>query len=144
VTRPIGAGETVSVWGRFVLTLADLLALPIDDRRYAVQVDDARYLHTPSHLADGADLINHSCAPSLDFDGPIALVALRDIGPGEELTYDYAMADSLPLLDMDCDCGCGAETCRRRITSDSWRDPVLRAAYRGRFSPHLERRIAMA
>jgi len=138
--RPIAAGETVSVWGGYVLTLADLLALPIDDRRYAVQIDDARFLYTPSELADGADLINHSCAPNLGFDGPITLVALRDIGPGEELTYDYATADSTPLLDMDCDCG--AETCRRRITSDDWRDPALQAAYRGHFSPHLERRIA--
>jgi hypothetical protein len=138
--RPIAAGETVSIWGGFVLTVEELLALPLDDRRYAVQVDEARYLFTPSHLADGADLINHSCAPNLGFDGPIALVALRDVAAGEELTYDYAMADATPLLDMDC--GCGAERCRRRITSEDWRDPALQLAYRGRFSPHLERRIA--
>jgi len=137
--RAIAAGETVSVWGGYVLTLADLLALPLDDRRYAVQIDEARFLFTPTALADGADLINHSCAPNLGFDGPITLVALRDIEPGEELTYDYAMADATPLLDMDC--GCRAAGCRGRITSDDWRDPALQAAYRDRFSPYLARRI---
>lgn len=39
-----------------------------------------------------ARFINHSCKPNCEADGPdgrVFIVALRNIKPGEELTYDY-------------------------------------------------------
>ncbi|MBP9710726.1 MAG: SET domain-containing protein-lysine N-methyltransferase [Candidatus Pacebacteria bacterium] len=39
-----------------------------------------------------ARYINHSCAPNCEADGPsgkVFILALRNIKPGEELTYDY-------------------------------------------------------
>jgi hypothetical protein len=39
-----------------------------------------------------ARYINHSCAPNCEADGPagrVFILALRNINPGEELTYDY-------------------------------------------------------
>jgi hypothetical protein len=37
--------------------------------------------------------INHSCEPNVGLSGNTALVAMRDIGPGEELTTDFALLD---------------------------------------------------
>lgn len=39
-----------------------------------------------------ARYINHSCAPNCEADGPtgkVFILAIRNIKPGEELTYDY-------------------------------------------------------
>ncbi len=57
-------------------------------------------------------LQNHSCEPNTAFAG-LDIIALRDIGPGEELTIDYAtFCDSLlPAFD----CHCGSPKCRGRI-----------------------------
>ena len=35
--------------------------------------------------------VNHSCAPNMGFNGQVVLVAMRDVEPGEELTFDWAM-----------------------------------------------------
>jgi SET domain-containing protein len=65
-----------------------------------------------------ARFINHSCAPNLE---PIAigthmwLVALRDIAPGEELGYDYAIEldeAHTPTRKRLFPCACGAPECR--------------------------------
>jgi SET domain-containing protein len=61
--------------------------------------------------------INHSCAPNcetVEHRGKIWIKAIRDIAPGEELTYEYNLYDS----DEDnCDCYCGAKNCRGTMYS---------------------------
>lgn len=55
--------------------------------------------------------INHSCAPNCEAEedrGRIWIVALRDIAPGEELTYDYGFSASVA---RDHPCRCGAPDC---------------------------------
>jgi hypothetical protein len=69
----------------------------------------------------------------------ITLVTLRDIWPGEELCFDYAMSDSTPYCEFTC--GCGAPSCRGEITGNDWMLPELQARYDGYFSPYLQRRI---
>lgn len=55
--------------------------------------------------------INHSCAPNCESQqsrGRIWIVAVRDIAPGEELTYDYGFS----LAEhRDHPCRCGAAEC---------------------------------
>lgn len=63
-----------------------------------------------------AIFINHSCDPNceFDFDGDgVAVVASRDIAPGEELTLDYAYDASGPREV----CACGAAACRGTINA---------------------------
>ncbi len=66
-------------------------------------------------------LINHSCAPNSEAtieDGRIYIEALRDIRPGEELTYDYAFERDANTTDEDerlYACRCGAANCRGTI-----------------------------
>ena len=59
-----------------------------------------------------AMFINHSCDPNCeteeDEDGHVWVLALRDIEPGEELTYDYCLYDG----DGDAPCYCGSKKCR--------------------------------
>ena len=72
-----------------------------------------------------ARLINHSCSPNCEawIEGRrIFIHALRDIHPGEELSYDYG-------FDVDCykehPCRCGTPECVGHIVSrEQW--PELR------------------
>jgi SET domain-containing protein len=58
-----------------------------------------------------AKYINHSCEPNCEAvykRGHIYITALRDIAPGEELSFDYGY----PLRDcLDRPCHCGAPSC---------------------------------
>jgi hypothetical protein len=135
----VPAGETVAVWGGVVLSRDDVTALPPEERHLVVQIDDGFFLTTPDAFAEGADFINPSCEPNLGFTSPVTLVALRDIAQGEELSFDYAMTDATPELEMPCDCR--SSRCRGRVRSDDWQAPQLQLAYAGRFSPYLQRRI---
>lgn len=62
--------------------------------------------------------INHSCDPnceSIDEDGRIFIDAIRDIEPGEELFYDYALEIDEPITRKSkavFKCLCGSPRCR--------------------------------
>ncbi len=58
-----------------------------------------------------AMFVNHSCDPNcetVEEDERVWIQAMRDIEPGEELTYDYYLYDG----DDEAPCYCGANTCR--------------------------------
>jgi SET domain-containing protein len=83
---------------------------------------DRRTVVDASRGGNEARFINHSCEPNCEawnIGGRIWIVALREIAPGEELTYDYnyereegeddaAAARRYP-------CRCGAPNCRGTI-----------------------------
>ena len=59
----------------------------------------------------GAQSINHSCRPNLVAriaSGRIFLSSLRKIEAGEELLFDYHLANN----GIDIPCSCGAPECR--------------------------------
>lgn len=76
------------------------------------------------------DFTNHSCEPNcglrVDRSG-FVMIALRDIGANEELTYDYSTHLENPYEAMMC--LCGAKSCRRRIRSFSALPADLQARY---------------
>jgi hypothetical protein len=86
-----------------------------------------------------SDYLNHSCQPTAGMSGQIGVVALRDLGPGEEICIDYAMCDGSPYDEFTC--GCGTPSCRGQITGNDWMRPELQTRYAGYFSPYLQRRI---
>lgn len=74
---------------------------------------------------------NHSCDPSAEMvlrGGELLLVAVRDLAPGEEITFDYGfgLADALAHP-----CRCGADGCPGRIVAAPLR-PLLRRQLRTR------------
>lgn len=79
--------------------------------------------------------INHSCAPNCEaenFRGHLWIVALRDIAPGEELSYNYGF-DFTEWRDHPC--RCGAENCIGYIVNRTLRWRVRRAlAAEGKFA----------
>lgn len=81
-----------------------------------------------------ARLINHSCEPNCEAfveKKRIFIYALRDIGVGEELTFDYGF--SLECYE-DHPCLCGTDSCVGYIVSrDSW--PELRGLLEDRAMP---------
>lgn len=135
----IEARELVAVWSGRIVSADELDGLSPDIRRHTVQVEEGLYL--ASFAADEPpDYINHACDPNAGLDGQIAIVAMRVIRPGEEVTIDYAMCDGSPYDEFDC--ACGSPRCRGRVTGSDWRDPSLWGRYGGHFSPYLLRRIA--
>ncbi len=99
-------------------------------------------------IAEGAPVpdasaANHSCDPNLWWSGD-ALVAMRDIGVGEELTYDYATGTTggpLPAGFL-LRCNCGSTRCRGMVEPDDWRIGELRRRYDEHFAPELRRIMA--
>jgi SET domain-containing protein len=69
--------------------------------------------------------INHSCAPNCEayiFDGHVYIYAMREVCPGEELTFDYRLAPSGSAAAASHDsaehrCRCGAPSCRGTLLS---------------------------
>ena len=70
-------------------------------------------------IVDGygvAAFVNHSCDPNCETDqirGKMWVIALRDIEPCEELTYDYNLYDG----EDEAPCHCGAARCRSSLYS---------------------------
>jgi uncharacterized protein len=80
----------------------------------ALQIGPETYLAEDPANPRLDDFINHSCDPNVGFvDGTPTLFALRDIGPGDELFWDYRT--SINEADWEVPCTCGAPNCRGKI-----------------------------
>ncbi len=65
-----------------------------------------------------AKFINHSCDPNcetIEKNGHVWIVAIRNIAAGEEITYDYCLYDG---TDDEALCNCGAKSCRGTMYSE--------------------------
>lgn len=67
---------------------------------------------------------NHSCDGNLGFDDQGDFVARKYIAAGDELAYDYGLAESNPAFRMSCNCG--KSNCRKIVTGNDWRDEEFR------------------
>ncbi len=61
--------------------------------------------------------INHSCDPNCGLRGTKMVYALKPIGKGEELTFDYSTSEIDLNWQLNHRCNCGAKNCRRIIRS---------------------------
>lgn len=105
-----------------------------------VQVTPDQYMG-PSGRID--DLVNHSCDPNAGLrftDDGVYLVAIRAIGAGEEISWDYSTTLTESSWHMLCQCG--APECRRVIGNFATIDPERQQFYRARnlVAPYLRRR----
>lgn len=121
--RPFREGEQVLTFHGPLLSTES-----IRDFTHTIQVDSGLFLGASGELDD---FVNHSCDPNCglvsDADG-LHLVALRDVEPGEEITFDYSTC----LLEEPAleDCHCSSARCRGRV--GAWWDlePSARNRYR--------------
>jgi SET domain-containing protein len=84
--------------------------------------------------------MNHSCDPNCWWADDDTIVARRDILPGEEITYDYAMTEV--NIEWQMICRCGATNCRGLITNKDHRDPKWQALYGDNLPSHTRKAIA--
>ncbi len=74
-----------------------------------MQVDDDWFLEGIGAIED---FINHGCDPNVGFTvgaGGVALCALRNIEPGEEILFHYSTCED--HADWRQPCGCGSARC---------------------------------
>jgi len=127
-TRPFKAGETVMV-GLIEKRLSK-------NHSHASQLGEHEYA-----LHEGLiSKFNHSCDPNcgirLNAHGGHDFIAMRDIEPNEEATFDYAMRN-YRIDHFPGRCTCGEQACRGSITG--WRDlpPERKDQYSGFVAPYL-------
>ena len=135
----IAAGEVVTVKGGHII---DAAMLPGAIGNSGFQIADGLYLAAlrEDEYEDVMMLVNHSCEPNLGMGGNIALVSMRDIEPGEELTIEYALfLCGGPETVLEC--GCGSAACRGKVTGTDWMREDLQERYRGWFSWLVQRKI---
>jgi SET domain-containing protein len=115
-TRPIKRGVRICEYDGPRLSKAEA------DIRYEDRLVTYLFACGNDTVIDGfgtAMFLNHCCDPNCeteqDEDGRVFISSIRDITPGEELTYEYNLHDS----DEDNqDCYCGATACRNTMFSD--------------------------
>lgn len=117
-TGPISKGTFIIEYAGPRLTVEEA------DERYVDQEETYLFgLSDGKYVIDGygeAAFINHSCDPNCEAvesqDGRVWIMATRDIGVGEELTYDYYLYDGAE--DDPSPCTCGSANCRGTLYSD--------------------------
>ena len=82
-----------------------------DFKHYAYPVSSDVYILWDENPVNWAPQ-NHSCSPNTAYDG-LNVIAIRDIGEGEELTVDYALFIDESMEPFACQCG--SENCRELI-----------------------------
>lgn len=82
-----------------------------------------------------ARLINHSCEPNCGVKNLFQIVAMREILPGEEITWDYEMTERHPYWRMKCKCG--NSNCRMIIGNFENMPADVRKKYTGYISEWL-------
>ena len=118
-TRRIRKGTSIVEYtgARITHEVADRIYNDGSTHTFLFTVDE----HTVIDATEGggdARFINHSCDPNCDAwnaEGEIWIVASRDIGPGDELTYDYGLSwagESEAEAFTRYPCRCGAASCQ--------------------------------
>jgi len=139
------AGELISIWGGYIISSQEAQALSETSfpgiENYIIAVADGFFIiGSKDGTLEDDDYFNHSCDPNAGMQGHLLFVALRDIQPGEEVTYDYVMTDA-DLDEYSFPCHCGAPHCRKIVTTQDWKNPALQQRYAGFFSQYVQSKI---
>lgn len=103
---------------------------------HAIQIDKRLWRDSKGM----ARYINHSCDPNCGIKKRIQVVAMRDILPGEEITWDYEMTEKNPHWRMKC--RCGTPICRKVIGHHKNMPKQIRAKYKGFISSWITKESA--
>ncbi len=103
----------------------DLVKMEID-------IDFSAYRYKDNYIiATGDDhYMNHSCEPNTWHEGDNQLVAMRNIYPGEEITYDYASSE-IGCSEGEWKCNCVSKKCRGFISDRDCLDKKFQKKFKG-------------
>ncbi|CAI5995228.1 unnamed protein product [Closterium sp. NIES-64] len=146
----IAHGEVVCDWDEGEIRgyhASDLSAEPDKEKRetmirYAYMVGDDLYDTTADPEDDPSFYYNHSCDPNTWYANPRCMVALRDIQPGEHVTYDYACTETEGSMHAGLRCRCGAACCRGTLNFTEWRSHDWQRRFAGHCSAYIEQKMA--
>lgn len=99
---------------------------------HVVQVGERDYLSNESGIAH---LLNHSCDPNCGIIDGIKIVAMREIEPGESLTWDYESTEDSDWEMTKCECG--SDNCRGKIRAFRYMPVEQRQKLKGFISPWI-------
>jgi hypothetical protein len=125
--RAIPAGTKLIQYVGEKITKAESLRRCEAENPYIFTLDD-QYDLDGSVEWNPARFLNHSCAPNCETEldeeaGEVWILALRDLQPGEELTFNYGY-DLSEYRDHPC--RCGAPNCVGYIVAEEFFDHVRR------------------
>lgn len=135
---PVRKGEVLVVWGGKVVSALELEKASRIQKRHSIQVDEGYFL-IPHDRSEIGDFVNHSCDPNCGIKGQVSLVAMRNILPGEEICYDYAMTDASDYDEFEC--ACGSDTCRGKVAGTDWMNEFIQKKYEQYFSAYIRQKI---
>jgi hypothetical protein len=147
ISPKVRAGRCAKGWGLYAAEpiapgeVIVRLAGPIvgHNTETSIQCGEGVYLDGSGGIDD---YLNHSCEPNgyIRFSD-MSVRALRPIGPGEEITYDYNSTE----FDMEEGfiCQCGAARCLGVVRGFRYLDQQRRFALRPRLSPFLCAKLEM-
>ena|SRR3989344_2747992 len=102
-----------------------------DVLHHAIQFEEKRWRDS----AGIARVLNHSCEANCGVIDLFRLVAMRDVSPGEEVTWDYEMTEDSPWYRLRC--RCGTPSCRKVIGTYQRMPAAVRRKYKGFISSWL-------
>src|ERR1700687_6242896 len=109
-TRPIAKGTRIIEYTGKRMSREDAPNDPDSPHTFNFGLDNGEVI-VPEIGGNEARWINHSCQPNCEAieedDERVFIYALRDLRPGEELFYDYALEMDEPVteqLKKDCEC----------------------------------------
>jgi uncharacterized protein len=91
---------------------------PEDPHTFLFGLSDNNLVINAAIGGNDARWINHSCDPNceaVEERGRVFIYALRNLRPGDELFYDYALVidePRTPEMEKQFECHCGARKCR--------------------------------
>jgi uncharacterized protein len=144
--RPIRKGKRIIEYTGRRIPWASVPEDLEDQRTYYFGLDNGEEVIDPAIGGNEARWINHSCNPNCeaieDSRGRVFIYALRNIRPGEELSYDYQLVVDGPHtreIEAESKCECGSPNCRGTML-----EPVRRRLRRRRKhqAPNLKHRRA--
>ena len=109
-TRNIATGEIILFMDGDVVSGDELDVLGFQEG-YPLQIGDDTFVR----LAYVPEMINHACDPNAGIRPDRMLVALRDIGIGEEISYDYSTTMAEGEDGWTLACSCGTPRCRGTV-----------------------------
>ena len=121
--RGIGSGETLVEYTGELIPKSESAKRCAAGNPFIFAIDDHWDLDG-DHPDNPARFLNHSCSPNCEAvlrGGQVWILALRDLRPGEELTFDYGY----DIEDYrDHPCRCGASGCCGYVVAEPLRDQV--------------------
>jgi SET domain-containing protein len=117
-TKPIAKGTRIIEYTGKRVLWQSIPEFSEDQRTFFFGLQNGKHVIDPTIGGNEARWINHSCDPNceaIEENGRIFIYALRDVRPGEELFYDYALEMDEPRteeMEKESACHCGSSKCR--------------------------------